>query len=346
MAAGLLVWVIVGVFFAAVLLDVRARVKVWTLSTTLKVLCLVLALVCAILLLRVVLDRRWMPSGTLQPLAEDAPSRPLFGSAYNDVRVWRTGNSSEYDLHFAKHMRVVTAENACKSAFIMPNASGSFDFSGCDRVRAFARENGMKFRLHTLAWGNFNPAWMASVPDEERPALLERYVRSVMSHYGDVDYVDVVNEAVCDDYPAGAGNCGTGPGHLKVTGASGTCTTRRMPSAARLPLPFRPGSGYPPSRITWSRRSPLPGSFAPSVRWSTTTTVPSPPSISSTATSTNASLSWSQGFAAVAFQLTPWASSSTRATRARPSARESAENTWKGWSTSSRGSRLLASRFT
>jgi len=149
------------------------------------------------------------------------PSRLRIGTAYNDARVWDEGDPAgqfRYEKVLADHFSVVTAENACKPSAIMRNASGPPDFVACDRVLAFAKANDMAFRLHVLSWGDWNPKWMKELPATERRAALLAYTRTVLEHYaGQVDYVDVVNEAVCDEvvFTSAKQNCGSGPGQLK-----------------------------------------------------------------------------------------------------------------------------------
>ncbi|KAG8469468.1 hypothetical protein KFE25_005923 [Diacronema lutheri] len=155
-------------------------------------------------------------------LRDAAPARPLIGTAYNDFRLWGLGDAAaeaQYEALLAANFNVLTAENACKPAAIMPTRDAPPDFAPCDRVLAFAREHGMRFRLHVIGWGEWNPEWMVQLPSEEREDALLDYARAVLLHYnGSVDYVDVVNEAVCDQiaFTASKRNCGSGPGELKA----------------------------------------------------------------------------------------------------------------------------------
>ena len=55
-----------------------------------------------------------------------------------------------------KHFNSMTAENAMKPASII-RPDGSFDFTQADRIVAFAQENGMKMRGHTLVWHGSTP---------------------------------------------------------------------------------------------------------------------------------------------------------------------------------------------
>jgi GH35 family endo-1,4-beta-xylanase len=156
------------------------------------------------------------------PFRTAAPDGLLIGSAYNDGRVWGLKSPAAEEIYervLADNFNVLTAENACKPASIMPNASGPPDFAGCDRVTAFARANDMRFRLHVLGWGEWNPPWMDALPAAERRAAVLDYAELVLTRYGTrAAFVDVINEAVCDEvaFTATKRNCGSGPAHLKA----------------------------------------------------------------------------------------------------------------------------------
>jgi endo-1,4-beta-xylanase len=112
-----------------------------------------------------------------------------------------------------KHFNSLVAGNAMKPASLQPR-EGEFDWKGADQIAAFARENGMELRFHTLVWHQQSPAWFFldkdgfKMMDETDPArreenkklLLERldtHIRTVVARYKD-DIVawDVVNEVV------------------------------------------------------------------------------------------------------------------------------------------------------
>jgi endo-1,4-beta-xylanase len=107
----------------------------------------------------------------------------------------------------AKHFNSITAENDMKFENIQPH-EGQFTFEKADKLAAFARENGMKMRGHTLVWHNQTPAWVFQDENGEmvtRDQLLKRmkeHVTTVMQRYkGQIYCWDVVNEAVTDEGP-------------------------------------------------------------------------------------------------------------------------------------------------
>lgn len=108
---------------------------------------------------------------------------------------------SQKDL-LRKHFNSITAENDMKFIEIQP-AEGQFTFEKADQLAAFAKENGMKMRGHTLVWHNQTPDWVFQ--DADRETLLQRmkdHITSVMKRYkGTIFCWDVVNEAVTDEGP-------------------------------------------------------------------------------------------------------------------------------------------------
>lgn len=102
----------------------------------------------------------------------------------------------EYDL--------VAPENMCKMNFIAKSFT-DLDYSKCNYVRDYAKENGMAMRFHNLIWGSpgtHNPSF---VRNERSPhkleAFMNSYIEKVMTNVGDYPFAwDVVNEAVTDGY--------------------------------------------------------------------------------------------------------------------------------------------------
>ena len=105
-----------------------------------------------------------------------------------------------------KHFTSMTAENAMKPASVIKQ-DGSYDFTEADKFIAFAQENGLKMRGHTLVWhgstprGYMNDADGNPLTKEQVMAKHENYIKAVFEHYPkDVIYAwDVVNEALADE---------------------------------------------------------------------------------------------------------------------------------------------------
>ena len=84
------------------------------------------------------------------------------------------------------------------------------DFAALDTAYQFARANGVRFKLHTLVWGQQQPTWLAALPPEEQRAEIEQWFAAVAARYPDADMVDVVNEPLhaVPGYAAALGGAG------------------------------------------------------------------------------------------------------------------------------------------
>jgi endo-1,4-beta-xylanase len=91
----------------------------------------------------------------------------------------------------------ITTENEMKWYFIQ-GQRGVWNFAPADALAAFARENGLRLRGHTLLWATPGriPDWVNAAPDADTlRAWLHEHVRTVVERYrDDVDVWDVVNE--------------------------------------------------------------------------------------------------------------------------------------------------------
>ncbi|MCE5332475.1 MAG: endo-1,4-beta-xylanase [Bacteroidales bacterium] len=103
-----------------------------------------------------------------------------------------------------RHFNSLTAENVMKWSSLQP-IEGTFRFENADKILAFAQENGMQVRGHTLCWHNQVPDWIfkdgANTASKE--LVLQRlrtHINTVITHFkGKVYAWDVVNEVIADD---------------------------------------------------------------------------------------------------------------------------------------------------
>ena len=107
---------------------------------------------------------------------------------------------SDYAAVAAAQFSVATPENEMKW-----NATEAmrdiFTFGGGDAVVAFAAQNSILVKGHTLVWHNQLPSWVPAIQDagDLHDALIN-HVTQVVSHYrGQVVAWDVVNEAIADN---------------------------------------------------------------------------------------------------------------------------------------------------
>jgi len=96
----------------------------------------------------------------------------------------------------AREFGSITAENEMKWQSVEPRPN-QFNFTAADRIVAFAEQNDMRVRGHTLVWHAQLPAWVSQLttPEAVRSAMLN-HIQTVVSRYrGRVFAWDVVNEA-------------------------------------------------------------------------------------------------------------------------------------------------------
>jgi endo-1,4-beta-xylanase len=96
----------------------------------------------------------------------------------------------------AKEFGSVTAENEMKWQSLEPQPN-QFNFGPADRIVAFAEENAMAVRGHTLVWHSQLPGWVSQLttPEAVREAMLNHIDTVVTRYRGRVFAWDVVNEA-------------------------------------------------------------------------------------------------------------------------------------------------------
>jgi endo-1,4-beta-xylanase len=103
----------------------------------------------------------------------------------------------------------ITPENAGKWGSVEATRD-VMSWGPLDEAYDFAQDNGLPFRLHTLVWGQQQPAWLAALPPTEQLAEVEQWMAALADRYPDVDFVDVVNEPLhaVPSYAAALGGAG------------------------------------------------------------------------------------------------------------------------------------------
>ena len=98
----------------------------------------------------------------------------------------------------AANFNSLTPENEMKWVNVEPSP-GQFSFQAGDALVAFAEQNGMRVRGHTLVWHQQLAPWVAGLSGEALHAAMLRHVTTVVSHWkGRISQWDVVNEAFAD----------------------------------------------------------------------------------------------------------------------------------------------------
>jgi len=90
-------------------------------------------------------------------------------------------NPPAYAAILAQQFSAVTPGNEMKWGVVEP-AQGQFDWSGADRLVAFAEQNRQLVRGHTLLWHNQLPAWLTTgvangtISSSQLMGLLEQHI--------------------------------------------------------------------------------------------------------------------------------------------------------------------------
>lgn len=103
----------------------------------------------------------------------------------------------------------LTPENAGKWGNVEATRD-QYDWSELDKAYNFSLENEIPFKLHTLVWGQQQPAWLDGLSDEEQLAEIEEWMSDVATRYTHAKWVDVVNEPLHapPSYAAALGGAG------------------------------------------------------------------------------------------------------------------------------------------
>jgi endo-1,4-beta-xylanase len=109
----------------------------------------------------------------------------------------RLQSDTQYAATVAAQANLLVAENAMKWGALRP-APDKFDFTGADRVLAFAQAHNQRLRGHNLCWHDSLPAWFAgTVTKENARDFLVDHIHTVAGHFaGKLHSWDVVNEAI------------------------------------------------------------------------------------------------------------------------------------------------------
>jgi endo-1,4-beta-xylanase len=136
-------------------------------------------------------------TGPLRDLAE--PQGVQIGAAADAGLLL---NNEQYRTVLGREFNAVTPENAMKWNPVRPSRD-EFDFEAPDSLVAFAAENDMDVRGHTLVWHSQLPDWIENYHGQEDTlrTILENHIKTVVNHYeeeypGQVSRWDVVNEVI------------------------------------------------------------------------------------------------------------------------------------------------------
>jgi endo-1,4-beta-xylanase len=135
------------------------------------------------------------PAAADTSLAALAAAKGLvFGSAAASYEL----RDGDFTALLPRQVAQVASEYEMNRKILEPNR-GAYDFSGLDKLFAFASRNGLSLRGTPLVWYAVNPAWLADALAAKRDArLMTGHIEKVMRRYR-LRSVDVVNEAIAPD---------------------------------------------------------------------------------------------------------------------------------------------------
>lgn len=128
-----------------------------------------------------------------------------FGSAvaYNQAGTGMSVSSPDYAAIVKAECGIVVAENEMKWQALRPSPT-TYDFARADAIAAWAVENAMELRGHTMLWHRpqWFPDWLntyhfGASPASEAARILTDHIATVGSRYANlIKSWDVVNEAI------------------------------------------------------------------------------------------------------------------------------------------------------
>jgi|LSQX01.1.fsa_nt_gb endo-1,4-beta-xylanase len=101
--------------------------------------------------------------------------------------------ASRVPANFSNYWNQVTPENATKWGSV-ESTRDSMNWGQADEAYNYAKDNGYKFRFHTLVWGSQEPNWVKELPATQQKAQVEEWIAAAGVRYKDAEFVDVVNE--------------------------------------------------------------------------------------------------------------------------------------------------------
>jgi len=108
-------------------------------------------------------------------------------------------SDTQYKTIAAQEFNVLTPENEMKWDTV-EGTKGSVNYAPADAIVAFAVNNSMKVRGHTLIWHSQLPNWVANLDKATLETTYKKHITDEMTHFkGKIYAWDVVNEVFNED---------------------------------------------------------------------------------------------------------------------------------------------------
>jgi len=147
---------------------------------------------------------------------------------------------------YLQYWNQITGENECKWGSV-EGVRGQFNWTGCDRIYNYAKQNRIPAKFHTLVWGSQYPSWLMNLSTADQLTEITKWFDEAKKRYPDLDMIDVVNEAVPGHAPAPFKAALGGDG---ATGYDWIITSFRM-ARERWPKALLIYNDY--NALTWQR---------------------------------------------------------------------------------------------
>jgi len=168
-----------------------------------------------------------------EPGSEDLPGEIWSGPplAHKQQKFLGSAHSNIQAINFASYWNKVTPENAGKWGSV-EGTRNQMNWGALDAAYNLAKDNNFPFHFHVLIWGAQQPSWINNLSPEEQLAEIREWFEAVAARYPDIDYLEVVNEALPNHNPpdgaSGRANYKNALGGNGVTGYDWVINSFRM----------------------------------------------------------------------------------------------------------------------
>jgi endo-1,4-beta-xylanase len=144
--------------------------------------------------------------------------------------------SSSNKTGFENYWNQVVPENAGKWGSV-EYSRDAMSWGSLDEAYNFAKKNNFPYRHHVLVWGNQQPSWIENLPVSDQLDEIKEWFHAVANRYPDINFLEVVNEALHDP-PNQPGN--GGGNYINALGGTGVTGYDWILQAFRLARQYFP----------------------------------------------------------------------------------------------------------
>jgi GH35 family endo-1,4-beta-xylanase len=102
---------------------------------------------------------------------------------------------------FSNYWNQLTPENETKWALV-EGTRDVFTWETVDKEYKYCKDHNFPFKFHTLIWGGQYPSWMNGLSQSDQLDEITEWFDAAAKRYPDLQYIDVVNEALSGHNPA------------------------------------------------------------------------------------------------------------------------------------------------